>query len=65
MPLTDSGGYVSLNENSNVYNATTEPSKNLSVLETVKKAIEHAVAKQTVLPNSNEIENSSSSGNLR
>lgn len=66
MPLPDSGGYVSLNESSNVYNSTTEPTKTLSVLETVKKAIEHAVGKHGALPNPNEIENSSSStGNLR
>ena len=49
MPSSDSGGYVSLSEGANVYNSTTEPTKSLTVLETVKKAIEHAF-------NSNEIE---------
>lgn len=57
MPLTDSGGYVSLNEGTNVYNSTTEPTKTLSVLETVKKAIEHAVGKHGVMLNGNEVEN--------
>jgi len=59
MPLSDSGGYVSLSEGANVYNSTTEPTKSLSVLETVKKAIEHAVGKHGF--NSNEIDISNSS----
>lgn len=42
MPQPDSGGYVSLNEGSNVYNSTTEPKRSHTVLETVKKAIGHA-----------------------
>lgn len=33
------GGYVSLNESRNIYNATTEPKRANSVVETVKKAI--------------------------
>ncbi|CAG9799222.1 unnamed protein product [Chironomus riparius] len=49
MPSSDSGGYVSLSEGANVYKSTTEPTKSLSVVETVKKAIENAF-------NSNEIE---------
>lgn len=42
-PHSDSGGYVSLNEDSNVYKSTTEPKRANSVLETVKKAIGHAI----------------------
>lgn len=49
MPQPD-GGYVSLNEGSNVYNSTTEPKRANSVLETgkslVKKAIGHAIGAQ-------------------
>lgn len=40
------GGYVSLNEGSNVYNSTTEPKRANSVLESVKKAIGHALGAQ-------------------
>lgn len=57
MPLSDSGGYVSLSEGASVYNSTTEPTKSSSVLETVKKAIEHAF-------NSNDIDISNSSACL-
>lgn len=46
MPQPDSGGYVSLNEESNVYKSTTEPKRANSVLETVKKVIEHAIGAQ-------------------
>lgn len=42
----DSGGYVSLSEDSNVYKSTTEPKRANSVLETVKKAIGHAIGAQ-------------------
>lgn len=51
------GGYVSLNEGSNVYNSTTEPKRANSVIETVKKAIGHALGAQDTnsLLNSNEI----------
>lgn len=56
MPQPDSGGYVSLNEGSNVYNSTTEPKRANTVLETVKKAIEHAIGAQDTnsLLNDNE-----------
>lgn len=46
MPQSESGGYVSLIEGSNVYNSTTEPKRANSVLETVKKAIGHAIGAQ-------------------
>lgn len=46
MPQPDTGGYVSLNENSNVYKSTTESKRANSVLETVKKAIGHAIGAQ-------------------
>lgn len=54
MPQPDSGGYVSLNEN--VYNSTTEPKRANTVLETVKKAIGHAIGAQDTssLLNENE-----------
>lgn len=55
MPQAE-GGYVSLsNETANVYNSTTEPTKTKTVLESVKKAIEHAVGKhEAPLLNSND-----------
>jgi hypothetical protein len=54
MPQSE-GGYVSLNETANVYNSTTEPTKTKTVLESVKKAIEHAVGKHEAhLLNSND-----------
>lgn len=53
MPQSE-GGYVSLNETSNVYNSTTEPAKTLSVLETVKKVIGHAIGTPDTLLNSND-----------
>lgn len=37
---------MSLNEGSNVYNSTTEPKRANTVLETVKKAIGHAMGAQ-------------------
>lgn len=46
MPQPDSGGYVSLNEDSNVYKSTTEPKRANSVLESVKKAIGQAIGAQ-------------------
>lgn len=46
MPQPESGGYVSLNEGSNVYKTTTEPKRANTVLETVKKAIGHAIGAQ-------------------
>lgn len=46
MPQPDSGQYVSLNEGSNVYKSTTEPKRANTVLETVKKAIGHAMGTQ-------------------
>lgn len=47
MPQSESGGgYVSLNEGANVYNSTTEPKRANSVLESVKKAIGHALGAQ-------------------
>lgn len=56
MPQSDNGGYVSLNEGSNVYNSTTEPKRTNTVLETVKKAIGHAIGAQDTnsLLNGNE-----------
>lgn len=45
--MPQSEGYVSLNEGSNsVYNSTTEPTRTNSVIETVKKAIGHAIGAQ-------------------
>ncbi|CAO1312983.1 unnamed protein product [Diamesa serratosioi] len=45
--MPQSEGYVSLNEGSNsVYNTTTEPTRTNSVIETVKKAIGHAIGAQ-------------------
>ena len=47
MPQSENGGgYVSLNEGSNVYKSTTEPKRANSVLESVKKAIGHALGAQ-------------------
>lgn len=47
MPQSESGGgYVSLNEGANVYNSTTEPKRANSVIESVKKAIGHALGAQ-------------------
>jgi hypothetical protein len=44
MPQQSEGGcYMSLNEGTNVYNSTTEPTKSHSVLESVKNAIGHAI----------------------
>lgn len=56
MPQPDSGQYVSLNEGSNVYKSTTEPKRSNTVLETVKKAIGHAIGAQDTnsLINDNE-----------
>lgn len=56
MPQPDSGQYVSLNEGSNVYKSTTEPKRANTVLETVKKAIGHAIGAQDTnsLINDNE-----------
>lgn len=56
MPQSDNGGYVSLNEGSNVYKSTTEPRRTNTVLETVKKAIGHAIGAQDTnsLLNGNE-----------
>lgn len=47
---------MSLTEGSNVYNSTTEPKRANSVLETVKKAIGHAMGAQDAssLLNGNE-----------
>lgn len=45
MPQSD-GGYLSLNEGTNIYNTTTEPARNNSVLESVKKAIGQAIGAQ-------------------
>lgn len=56
MPQPDSGQYVSLNEGSNVYKSTTEPKRANTVLESVKKAIGHAIGAQDTnsLINDNE-----------
>lgn len=66
MPQVE-GGYVSLNEGTNVYNSTTEPTKTKSVLESVKKVIEHAVGKHepTLLTNSNDSKITIQAMNLR
>lgn len=43
--MPQESGYLSLNE-PNVYNSTTEPKRANSVLETVKKALGHAIGAQ-------------------
>lgn len=69
MPQPD-GGYVSLNEGTNaVYNSTTEPTRTNSVLETVKKAIGHAIGaqdtKSLINGNENKVKILSASNGIR